>query len=64
MIRYGSEAKIMSAFSVVTPAFTALSEYRSPSPISISESDFTTCVEERCTMVTSAPCSQSAAQMS
>ena len=32
--------------------------------MSISVSDLTTCVEERCTIVTSAPCSHSAAQMS
>ncbi len=54
----------MSAFSVVTPAATARSEYRSPSAMSISVSDLTTWVEERCTIVTSAPCSHSAAQMS
>ena len=41
MIRYGMEAKIMSAFSVVTPASSALSEYRSPSPISMRLADFT-----------------------
>jgi hypothetical protein len=54
----------MSALCVVTPAATARSEYRSPRPSSISESDRTMCVDERCTMVTSAPCSQSAAAMS
>ena len=32
--------------------------------MSISESDRTMCVDERCTIVTSAPSSQSAAQMS
>ena len=64
MIRYGSEAKIMSAFSVVTPAATARSEYRSPSPMSISVSDLTMCVDDRCTIVTSAPASHSAPQMS
>ena len=40
------------------------SEYRSPRPMSISESDFTMCVEERCTIVTSTPFSHSALQMS
>ena len=64
MIRYGSDAKIRSAFCVVIPLATACSEYRSASPSSISESDFTMWVEERCTIVTSAPCSHSAAQMS
>ena len=54
----------MSAFSVVMPAATASSEYSAPRPISMSVSDRTTWVEERCTIVTSAPCSQSAAQMS
>ena len=64
MIRYGSEANVRSAFSVVMPAATASSEYRPPSAISISESDLTMCVDERCTIVTSAPFSTSAAQMS
>ena len=64
MIRYGSDAKIVSALLVVVPAATAFSEYRSPSARSISESDFTMCVEERCTIVTSTPPSHSAAQMS
>ena len=63
-MRYGSEAKIMSAFSVVTPAATARSEYRSPSPMSMRVSERTMWVEERWTMVTSAPASHSAAQMS
>ena len=54
----------MSAFSVVIPAATASSEYSAPSPISISVSDRTMCVDERCTIVTSAPSSQSAPQMS
>ena len=54
----------MSAFSVVIPAATARSEYRSPSPRSMSESDFTMCVEERCTIVTSTPFSYNALQMS
>ena len=54
----------MSAFSVVTPAATASSEYSAPSPMSISVSERTMCVEERWTIVTSAPASQSAAQMS
>ena len=64
MIRYGSEAKIVSAFSVVTPASTASCEYRSPRPISISESERMMQVELRWTIVTSAPSSHSAAQMS
>ena len=54
----------MSAFCVVTPAATARSEYRSPRPRSISVSDRTMCEDERCTIVTSAPVSQSAPQMS
>src|SRR4051812_35041079 len=63
-IRYGREAKVRSARSVVIPAATAASEY-SPSREAISESDFTMCVEERCTIVTeAAPRSHSAAQMS
>ena len=49
---------------MVIPAATASSEYSAASAISISVSDLTTCVEDRCTIVTSAPCSQSAAQMS
>src|ERR1044072_5575256 len=64
MIRYGSEAKIRSAFSVVTPAATACSEYRAPRPMSIRVSLLTMCVEDRCTIVTSASCSHSAPQMS
>ena len=46
----------MSAFSVVMPDATACSEYSAPSPISISVSERTMWVEERCTIVTSAPC--------
>ena len=64
MIRYGSEANVRSAFSVVIPDATARSEYRSPSPRSISESDLTMCVDDRCTIVTSTPFSYSALQMS
>ena len=64
MIRYGSEAKVRSAFCVVIPAASASSEYRPPSAIFISESDLTMCVDDRCTIVTSAPPSHSAAQMS
>lgn len=52
----------MSAFSVVTPASNASSEYRDPSASDISDSLRAMWVEERCTMVTSAPWSQSAAQ--
>ena len=55
MIRYGSDANVRSAFSVVIPAATARSEYRSPRPRSISESDLTMCVDDRCTIVTSTP---------
>ena len=54
----------MSAFSVVTPAATASSEYSALRPMSISVSERTMCVEERCTIVTSAPTSYSAPQMS
>ena len=54
----------MSAFSVVIPLATACSEYSAPSPISISVSLRTMCVEERWTIVTSTPASHSAAQMS
>ena len=54
----------MSALNVVTPAASARSEYRSPRPMSISESDLTMWVELRCTIVTSAPTSHSAPQMS
>ena len=64
MIRYGSEAKTASAFSVVIPEATASSEYSAPSPMSISVADFTMCVDERCTIVTSASFSHSAPQMS
>ena len=64
MMRYGSDAKVGSAFSVVMPAATARSEQRSPRPRSISESDFMMCVEDRCTMATSTPFSHSALQMS
>ena len=62
--RYGIDAKIMSAFSVVSPAATACSEYSAPSPMSISVSDLTMWVDDRCTIVTSAPFSHSAPQMS
>ena len=55
MIRYGSDANVRSAFSVVMPAASARSEYRSPSPMSISVSDLTMWVDERCTIVTSTP---------
>ena len=55
----------MSALSVVMPALPALLPNRAARRhSSISESDRETCVEERCTMVTSAPCSQRSAQMS
>ena len=54
----------MSARSVVMPLATASSEYSAPSPISIDVSDRTMCVDERCTIVTSAPFSHSAPQMS
>ena len=64
MMRYGREANVRSAFSVVIPEFTARSEYRSPRPRSINESDLTMCVEDRCTIVTSTPFSTSALQMS
>ncbi|SLB04597.1 Uncharacterised protein [Mycobacteroides abscessus subsp. abscessus] len=64
MIRYGSEPNVRSALCVVMPAASARSEYRSPKPKSISESDFTMCVELRCTIVTSMPFSHSAPQMS
>ena len=60
----GSDANVRSAFSVVMPAATASSEYRAPRPMSISESDFTMWVEDRCTIVTSAPYSHRAPQMS
>src|ERR1700738_2254870 len=63
-IRYGNDAKVRSAFCLVMPAARALSEYNAPNPNSISESDLAMCVEERWTMVTSAPTSQSAAAMS
>src|SRR5699024_5839987 len=64
MIRYGSDAKVKSAFSVVMPACTARSEYKPPRPMSIILADLTMCVDERCTIVTLAPCSQSAPQIS
>ena len=64
MIRYRRDAKSRSAFGVVTPAAPARFEYKSPSAISISDADFTMCVEERWTIVISAPFSHSAAQMS
>ena len=64
MIRYGNEAKIVSALCVVIPAASARSEYRSPSACSISESDRMMWVELRWTIVTFAPASHSAAQMS
>ena len=54
----------MSAFSVVIPFCTACSEYSGSSAICIRLSDLTTCVGDRCTIVTSASCSHSAAQMS
>jgi len=54
----------MSALSVVTPAASASSEYSAPSPISISVRERTMWVDERCTIVTSAPCSHSAPQIS
>ena len=54
----------MSAFSVVTPFATACSEYSVAHARPMSVSERTTCVEERWTMVTSAPASHSAAQMS
>ena len=47
----------MSALSVVMPRASAFSEKISK-PTSISVSDFTTVVGERCTMVTLAPASQ------
>jgi hypothetical protein len=46
------------------PSASARSEYSGPWTSSMSVSDRTTSVEERCTMVTSAPLSQSAAAMS
>ena len=49
---------------MVIPAATACSEYSAPRPMSISVSDRTMWVEERCTIVTSAPFSHSAPQMS
>ena len=64
MIRYGMEAKMRSAISVVMPPATASSEYSGFRPISISESDRAMCVDDRCTIVTSAPASHSAPQMS
>ena len=64
MMRYGNDANVRSAFSVVIPAATARSEYRSPKPKSISESDRTMCVDERCTIVTSTSFSWSALQIS
>ena len=64
MIRYGIDANTMSALSVVIPDATASSEYSALSPMSISVPDRTMFVDERCTMVTSAPFSHSAPQMS
>ena len=55
MIRYGNDANVRSAFSVVIPAATARSEYKSPRPRSINESDLTMCVDDRCSIVTSTP---------
>jgi hypothetical protein len=46
------------------PERTAASEYKPPSARSISESLRATCVVERCTIVTTAPCSHKSAQMS
>ena len=46
------------------PAATAFSEYSAPVAISVSGSDRITFVDERCTIVTSAPASHNAAQMS
>ncbi|MDT4869930.1 hypothetical protein FQZ97_1049870 [compost metagenome] len=46
------------------PLFTACSEYRPPSASSISDCEGAMCVDERWIIVTSAPCSHSAAQMS
>ena len=63
-MRYGMEAKVMSALSVVMPDARASSEYSLPSPCCMSVSDFTMWVEDRCTIVTSAPFSQRSAQMS
>ena len=54
----------MSARSVVIPEATASSEYSAARPMSMSVSERTICVEERCTIVTSAPTSYSAPQMS
>ncbi|MNV75239.1 hypothetical protein D3C71_1685170 [compost metagenome] len=49
---------------VVIPLASACSEYRPPRPMSIKVSDRTMCVDERCTIVTLAPPSHKAAQMS
>src|SRR5882672_8853753 len=46
------------------PDLTAASEYKPPSARSINVSLRATCVVERCTIVTCAPCSQRSAQMS
>ena len=55
----------MSARSVVMPLATASSEYSARMPRPMSDSERTMCVDERCTIVTSAaPASHSAAQMS
>ncbi len=64
MIRKGMEAKVISARWVVMPASTASWEYSGPRAWVISDSDFTTWVEERWTMVTRAPFSQRSALMS
>src|SRR5450755_1243264 len=58
------EAKMRSALSVVMPAEAACSEYSPPRARSMSVSDRATCVDDRCTIVTSAPCSHRSAQMS
>src|SRR6266581_404818 len=62
--RKGVDAYARSALNVVTPAAAACSEYRLPSASSASVSDLDTCVEDRWTIVTSAPTSHSAAQIS
>jgi len=64
MMRYGNEAKIRSAISVVTPDAKARSLYRSPSANSMSVSLRAMWVDDRWIIVTSAPFSHRAAQMS
>ena len=54
----------MSPTSVVMPRSSASSDQRCDQENAISVSDRTTVVGERCTIVTSAPCSQRSAQMS